>query len=108
MSTPGSPAVIQPAIARPIPPPPPKPFNDSPAATQNPRTPGIGPRSGFASGVMASGWQTSRIASASARNGKRRIAPAISGAKRSQSGGRDRAAWSHGTPSSQRETGSVS
>ena len=43
-------SVIQPAIARPIPPPPPKPLSDSPAATQNPRTPGSGPRSGFASG----------------------------------------------------------
>ena len=54
-STPGSPAVIQPAIARPIPPPPPKPLSDRPAATQKPRTPGIGPSSGFASGVIASG-----------------------------------------------------
>ena len=43
MSTPGSPAVIQPAIARPIPPPPPKPLSDRPAATQNPRTPGHRP-----------------------------------------------------------------
>ena len=83
MSTPGSPAVIQPAIARPIPPPPPNPLSDSPAATQKPRTPGSGPSNGFASGVIASGWQTRRIASASARNGKRRIAPCISGSKRS-------------------------
>ena len=96
MSTPGSPAVIQPASARPIPPPPPNPLSDNPAATQNPRTPGSGPNNGFASGVIASGWQTSRIASASARNGKRRIAPAISGANRSQSGGSDCAACSHG------------
>ena len=43
MSTPGSPAVIQPAIARPIPPPPPKPLSDRPAATQKPRTPGQRP-----------------------------------------------------------------
>ena len=49
------PSVIQPATARPMPPPPPNPLSDSPAATQNPRTPGIGPMSGFASGVIASG-----------------------------------------------------
>ena len=95
---PGSPAVIQPATARPIPPPPPNPLSDSPAATQKPRTPGIGPMSGFASGVIASGWQTRRTASASARNGKRRIAPSISGWNRSQSGGSEVAACSHGTP----------
>ena len=51
---------------------------------------GMGPSSGFASGVIASGWLTSRMASASAKNGNRRMAPAIRGSKRTQSGGSER------------------
>ena len=71
------------AIALPIPPAPPKPFSDSPAATKNPGTPGIGPRSGFASGVIASGWHTSLRTSAPSRNGNLLMAPRINGSNRS-------------------------
>ena len=90
------PSVIHSAIALPMPPAPPKPFSDSPAASQKPGTPGIGPSSGFASGVIASGWQTSPATPASARNGNRRTAPAISGANRSSSAGSARPPCSHG------------
>ena len=96
------------ASALPSPPAPPKPLSDSPAAIQNPRASGTGPSSGLPSGVIASGWQTSAVTPASSRNGKRRTAPAISGAKRSWSGGSMRAPCSHGTPSSQRDTGFAS
>ena len=81
------PPVIHSARLRPSPPAPPKPLSDSPAATQNPRTPGIGPSSGLPSGVIASGWQSRRMTPACSRNGKRRIAPSSSGAKRSMSDG---------------------
>ena len=93
------------AIVLPMPPAPPKPFSESPAAIQNPGTPGIGPSSGLPSGVIASGWHTSVTTPASSRNGNRRAAPSISCAKRSWSAGSVLPAWSHGTPSTQRATG---
>ena len=102
------PVVISSASVRPIPPAPPNPFSDRPAASQKPGTPGIGPSSGFASGVMASGWQTSPATPAPSRNGNRRTAPAISDANRSSSAGSARAPCSHGTPSSQRDGASAS
>ena len=69
---------------------------------RSPRTPGIGPSSGLPSGVIASGWQSSRTTPACSRNGKRRIAPSSSGAKRSMSDGTGLAPCSQGTPSTQR------
>ncbi len=93
------------ASAFPSPPAPPKPFSDSPAAVQKPSTPGIGPSSGLPSGVIASGWQTSAVTPASSSQGKRLAAPAISCSNRSWSAGTMREPCSHGTPSSQRETG---
>ena len=92
MSSSVSPVAIHSAIVLPIPPAPPKPFSESPAAIQNPRMPGIGPSRGLPSGVIASGWQTSVTTSASSRNGNRRAAPAMSCAKRPWSGGSERAA----------------
>ncbi len=52
----------------------------------------IGPTSGFASGVIASGWQTSFTISASSMKGNRRAAPRSSCSNRSMSGGSERAA----------------
>ena len=77
--------MIHSASARPIPPAPPNPFSDSPAATQKPGIPGIGPSSGLPSGVIASGWHSSRMTPECSRNGKRLIAPSSSGANRSMS-----------------------
>src|SRR2546427_2357205 len=74
---------------RPIPPAPPKPLSERPAAMYKPVTPGTGPARGFESGVIASGWQTSFTIPASCRNGKRRAAPVRSGSKLAPSGGRE-------------------
>src|SRR6266542_2081133 len=74
-------------MARPMPPAPPKPLRESPAAMYRPRTSGTGPTRGPASGVIASGWQTSFLIPASWTNGKRRAAPASSGSNCAWSGG---------------------
>ena len=55
------PSVTSSASALPSPPAPPKPFSDSPAASQKPRTLESTPSSGLPSGVIASGWQTSAV-----------------------------------------------
>ncbi len=47
--------MIHSAINLPMPPAPPYPFSDMPATIQNPRAPGIGPSSGWQSGVYAPG-----------------------------------------------------
>jgi hypothetical protein len=67
--------------------------------------PGIGPSSGVASGVIASGWHTSATTSAPSRKGNRLMAPRMSGSNRSWSGGSERDTCSHGTPSIQRAWG---
>ena len=107
MSTPGSPAVIQPAIARPMPPPPPNPLSDSPAATQNPRTPGQRPeqRVGVGRHRVRVADEPDRLGvgeerEAADRAVHQRREPLVVRRQRAC------AAWSHGTPSSQRDTGS--
>ena len=89
-------------------PPAPKPVCESPAASQNPGTPGTGPRRGRLSGVMPSGPLTRWASSASDSMGTRRIAPSRISRNSSQSDGSSCCVKSHGTPSTDHATGCFS
>ncbi len=84
-SKPGSPVVIQLAMARPTPPPWLRPAI-TPQATQWPRWPRMGPISGFPSGAKVNGPFTTFLMPASANIGKCSNAAASDGAIRSRSG----------------------
>ena len=107
-SSPGSPSTIQSAMIRPMPPAPAMPWAQKPHATKKPRTSGDSPRMNSPSGVKASGPLISRTISALPIAGTRCTAPSISGANRSQSGGRSWWLKSAGMPSSPHGAGARS